>query len=254
MHKDRIQLAGAEGLDVTAMEAAGLVAALNAHFAEEQLEFVAPTPLRWYVRPREEPRVRTTPPSEVPGRAIQNCLPEGADGARWRRIINEAQMLMHGHRCNEEREQRGAPTINSLWFWGAGRVPAVPRDAPYGAVWAADPLAAGIASTAGLELLPPQQRGAQVLAAARDRGSDRPHLLVLDALRAALCRGAAEWRRALADLELCWFAPLLEELRRGRLQSLTLHGPGPDRSYAATLRRLDALRFWRRRRLLQCYS
>jgi hypothetical protein len=249
---DRVMLAAATGVDVTAPEAAELVAGLNSHFAADGLEFVAPAPHRWYVRLHVEPRIRTTPTAEVTGRSIEGFLPDGDDGPRWRRVMNEAQMLLHGHPANAAREARGAPAVNSVWFWGAGSVPEVPRDGPYGAIWTSHPLAAGIALTASLPLQALPESGARWLANLTDRASGT-HLLVIGDLQDAQRGDPATWRRALAEFDGRWIAPLLQGMARGTLQSLTLHGPGPTHSYTSTMTRLDTLKFWRTRRRLPYY-
>jgi hypothetical protein len=41
---------------------------------------------------------------------------------RWRKLQNEIQMLWHIGPVNEEREQRGMPSINSLWISGIGKL------------------------------------------------------------------------------------------------------------------------------------
>jgi hypothetical protein len=40
----------------------------------------------------------------------------------WRKLQNEIQMLWHIDPVNEEREQRGLPSINSLWISGIGKL------------------------------------------------------------------------------------------------------------------------------------
>jgi hypothetical protein len=37
--------------------------------------------------------------------------------------MNEAQMLLHTHPLNDEREARGQLRVGSLWWWGGGRWP-----------------------------------------------------------------------------------------------------------------------------------
>ena len=52
------------------------------------------------------------------GQRIEPWLPESRVLRRWQ---NEAQMLMHGHALNEEREARGEHAINSVWIGDIGR-------------------------------------------------------------------------------------------------------------------------------------
>ena len=39
--------------------------------------------------------------------------------------MNEAQMILHTHPVNAEREARGMPAVNSVWLWGGGTLPAI---------------------------------------------------------------------------------------------------------------------------------
>ena len=42
---------------------------------------------------------------------------------QWRKLLNEAQILLHAHPINQARESRGQPRVNSLWPWGGGSLP-----------------------------------------------------------------------------------------------------------------------------------
>jgi hypothetical protein len=64
----------------------------------------------------------------------------------------------------------------------------------------------------------------------------------------------AEWREALTALERTWVAVLLGGLWNAALESLTLHGLGPDYGYTSVLTRHDRLRLWRTRRPLRAYA
>jgi hypothetical protein len=253
VQRDHLILADANCFEITAQEAADMLAALNAHFLQDGIEFVAPVPQRWYARTREEARIRTTPTAEVTGRSIERFLPAGDDAARWRRLASEAQMLLHQHPCNDARETRGELPINSIWFWGAGRMCSVGAGLPYRAVWSDHPLALGLAAGAGLEVRPLPQSSAQLMETGRNLAHDGPVLIVLDELRRAACNDLQAWRNALATLEARWFAPLLEALKRGALQGVTLHALGLDSSFASVYTRFDRFKFWRRRRRLAEY-
>lgn len=52
------------------------------------------------------------------GQHIEPWLPQSRTLRRWQ---NEAQMLLHGHALNEEREARGEPVVNSVWIGDIGR-------------------------------------------------------------------------------------------------------------------------------------
>jgi len=61
----------------------------------------------------------------VAGQPIEPWLPQSRVLRRWQ---NEAQMLMHGHALNEEREARGERAINSVWMGDIGRSNGKPAD------------------------------------------------------------------------------------------------------------------------------
>lgn len=246
LHGDRLILAEASRLAVTPDETREFVAALNSHFAGAGISFVAPHPQRWYVRTRDEARLHATPTSEAAGRSIEALLPRGDDSARWRRVMNEAQMLLHQHPRNEAREQEGRPAVNSVWIWGAGRDGRLA--AAYDVLWADDPVAKGLAAASGGVVRPLPPTGASLL---ESGGGTRLAVLPLPATAYG---DLAEWREAVVALERTWLAVLLAGLRDAALDSLTLHGLGPDHGYTSVLTRRDRLRFWRTRRPLRSYA
>ena len=248
VHRDHLVLADAARLQVTPTEAREFVAALDAHFAAVSIAIVAPRPERWYLRHADEPRLSATPTAEVAGRSIEPFLPAGDDGARWRRFINEAQMLLHDHPRNQDREARGELPVNSIWLWGAGRThQLVP---PYDAVWSDHPLVSGLAAASGVAVRRLPASGAE-LHLGLDAGL---HLVALTSLPATVYGDMTAWRAAVSLLDRQWFAPLLAKLGHSGLNSITLHGLGPDFGHVAEYRRHDRFRFWRRKRPLHAYA
>lgn len=233
--------AGDLGLDMT--EARALVETLNAHFIGTESGFVgfeASTTLRWYLSLTSPPLARFTPLDDAIGRRMDNFLPQGDDGQRWCQIINECQILLHNHPVNQARQADGRPTINSLWFWGPGRVPR-PVRAPAPLIHATDPLTRGLARAAGARL--------------EDSGHQLPKedALVVDTglLRPSLYLDIDTWRTALQALETRWFQPALEALRTRRISSLSLCAPGDRATLSVQLRSIDLLKLWRRPRSLE---
>ena len=247
IHGDRLILADASRLGVTPDESRECIAALNSHFTDDGISFSAPHPERWYLRTAHETRLRTTPTSEAAGRNVEPILPQGNDSARWRRVINEAQMLLHQQPCNEIRERQARPAVNSIWVWGPGRDHALATI--YDVVWSDHPLAAGLAAASGAAARPLPASGPSLLQA-RHTGN---HLVVL-ALPATAYGDVADWRDAVVMMERSWAAALLAGLWDGALESLTLHGLGPDHGYRSVVARRDRLCFWRTRRPLRAYA
>lgn len=225
-----------DDLGLRAADAAALAEALNRHFEQEGLTFLAPVPQRWYVRLATPARLCTTALDLARGRDIAALLPRGPDALAWHRRANEAQMLLHAHPLNAAREDAGAPPINSIWFWGGGSLPAGPAAAVAPVeVWADSALACGLARFADRPLHPlPPDAGAWLAAAGEGR-----HLVVL---------GTAPADNAVVRVQIdeTWLAPLLRALGRGDLRELSLAVPHAQSTLHFTLARSDLWKVWRR--------
>ncbi len=81
---------------------------------------------RWYVCSDQPlPRGFGAPDAAL-GNPLEDFLrgeSQSPDRHIWQRLQSEAQMQLHQHPVNHERQQQGLPALNSLWFWGAGRLP-----------------------------------------------------------------------------------------------------------------------------------
>jgi hypothetical protein len=241
---DRVVLADAATFPIDATEADALVAALNAHFAPDGVSFRAARPERWYLRLDEVPAIETTPLAAARAQSVDPLLPRGAGARAWHARLNEVQMVLHTHPVNEAREARGAPAINSVWTWGAGRLAAAALPRPFGRVRADDPLVRGLAHASGAATFPAPANAAAWLG---ETGIDGIEAIVLDALRVPAAYGDGdEWRTRLAALERHWFAPLAAALRGGRIGMLTLHAVGAGGALQAETTRQDLRYFWRR--------
>jgi len=73
-------------------------------------------------------QARFAPVWRTAGRPLDEHLPQGPDGAVWRRWLTEAQMLLHEHPLNVEREARGLRPLNALWLAGGDAHAPAPRD------------------------------------------------------------------------------------------------------------------------------
>jgi hypothetical protein len=160
-------------------------------------------------------------------------------------------MVLHVHPINEARESRGEPTVNSIWFWGAGSAPRI-ATTRWQSVVANEPLALGLARAAGIRHRSLPGSAMEWLDRAPEDGR---HLVVLDALRVPLVLSeSGEYQDAVARLERDWFAPLLAALRGGRVGMVTIHVPDAAECLAYETIRGDLRRFWRRPRALEHYA
>ncbi|MCC5864495.1 MAG: hypothetical protein JJU31_05235 [Wenzhouxiangella sp.] len=92
--------------------------ALISAFAGEGLALDFPDPRRGYIRLEKIPECRFHPPWLLSGQSLDHVLPSGAEAGRWGRLLNESQVILHQYGQGEPGH------AGSLWFWGAGSLPA----------------------------------------------------------------------------------------------------------------------------------
>ena len=219
-----LALLDSAGLRISTTEAEALVAEINGQLDDPTWRLEALAAKRWYLSLDEPPCLVTQPPWEISGLGVGEHLPRGDDAGSWRARINDVQMILHASPVNRERERRGEPAINSLWLWGGGRTPRVPAGRWQG-VWSDDALVAGLAGLARVasETLP--EDGRAWLARAESPGN---HLLVSSAAYEPVRLSDVDaWRSFVSAIEGRWMAPLLDALKSGRVQSLSLRTGGP---------------------------
>lgn len=241
-----LRLFESHGFDLSQQEADTLVASINAFNSAPGWQLEAPVPQRWYLRLPEAPALITAAPYQVAGRNIDAFLPAGPDARHWRVMMNELQMFLHTHPVNTARAQRGAPLINSLWFWGNGTPGPVAGSRP-DAVYGTHPLAVGLARHAMLKQHA-QPGNAQALL---EQVAGGHVLVVLDILEwPAIYNDMEHWITLLDELEQDWFKPLLAALANGGLRSLALDpctglrfhtGPWQQRAFWQPVRRYEEL-------------
>jgi hypothetical protein len=243
--RDHLALIPSEAFALTGAEADALAGGLGPVLAGRFVLYPV-KPDQWCLRieDQDEGEASADAPIDLAGANIDPHLPAKS----WHALLTELQMTLYGHPVNTAREVRGDPVINSLWLWGAGKLPAAAR-APWDSVSAADPVALGLARLAAVRHRGPGNGAKQWLDRAPEDGR---HLVVLDSLRTARALGDMQAHaRRLQGLEDDWFAPLLAALKSGRVGMITLHAPDAAASFETV--RGDLHRFWRRRRPLTDY-
>jgi hypothetical protein len=227
---DALRLYDASILQVTDAQAAALAAALQSHFAGDGMQFHVAAPDRWHVRLAGD-APRTTALEIAAGRNIFGLLPQGA---AWRNNLTEAQMILAGHEVNAAREAQGQPAINSVWFWGAGALPAAAAR-PYAAIHSDDALPRGLAAWSGAEVA-----GLPTSLEAVDLHGAHDAILVAFSAKSA------------PHLDENWFAHLGEAVERFDRVRLVL--PSPAGTVVASLTGSARWRWFRPSRPLSAYA
>ncbi|MER3445341.1 MAG: cofactor-independent phosphoglycerate mutase [Candidatus Dadabacteria bacterium] len=102
-------------------------------------------------------KMKTTPPHDISGRDVMPYLPTGEGADKLRHLIEKSKELLKNHPINRKRIERDKNPATSIWLWGQGRAPRMPRFRELygieGAVISAVDLVKGIGVYAGLRVI-----------------------------------------------------------------------------------------------------
>ncbi len=114
---------------VAPAEQAQLVPTLAAHLRSAGFELLVSAGGEWLVRCDRALEVATVSPEFAAAGELEQALPRGPDAPALKRLMTELQMLLHEHPVGTQRQRRGVPAVNAIWFHGAGTVDEVRRQA-----------------------------------------------------------------------------------------------------------------------------
>lgn len=210
----RVRLIGGEWLDVSAAEADALVLLLNEHFNGDSVSFTrGRNPAQWYVSGLPLPAVATASPQRLHGRVLEPDLATMQGMGELKRVMTEAQMLLHECAVNTERAAAGKPPVTSIWPWGGGELAQPAAGCPH--VLGHDALSVALAAFVGARLhtnpdtiprgapalvsLPPaapgDASGGHTILAAAQRVGRRDVLIIDTQLARFRWRRRYRWRR-----------------------------------------------------------
>jgi hypothetical protein len=206
-------------------------------FAEVGHSLVYGNANTWFMRADDWQGLLTSTPDATCGHNIDIWMPQGDGAQAWRKLQNEVQMLWFAHPLNERREMQGKQTVNSLWLWGGAT--ATPSTASQHEVFNLPDGFTGLSQYAKASHA--NTSAADVIAAKPESG-----LLTLDSLiQPALTGEWSSWLEQLHFLESAWFAPLLQAMRQGQLDSLSLIITDSTHILELRTSRFSLKKFWR---------
>jgi len=234
---DHAILFDCQQLNIKQNEAESLVEYFNQHFSADGLKLVAANSNRWYLQSPTPLDINTTCLGDAIGRNVSHFLPAGKDALNWRKLLNETQMLFHSHQLNEQRENKGDLTINSLWLWGEGE-PLSDFSHNFKWIMSEEPVAAGLAMIANCEQLPMAESVDDIV----DFKSDG--LIVIDDLISPVNYGdVAYWHDEVMKLCQQWLQPLDRLLKNRKIEQINLYTAN---GYLFVVSANKLLKFWRR--------
>jgi len=235
--RDHLVLTDPAQLDIEDAESRALFEIARPLFDEYGHALRYGDPRTWFMRADDWHALKTATPAAASGHNIDLWMPRGEGERAWRKLQNEVQMHWYGHGLNEQREARGQRTVNSLWLWGAAESGAG-NEAAVDAAWNLSDWSAALAPRANRQ----SDNAEALLAQAAERT-----LLHLGQLQTpALSGDWGNWITELERLEQHWFAPLLEALRAGRLDTLALIATDDTRVLHLNITRSALRKFWRK--------
>jgi hypothetical protein len=125
--RDHLILMGQNQIDLTETESQGLLK-IALPFIEEDFQhsLLFANQHFWFIPAGPFGSLTSYSVDQALGRNIDWWMPrdshEEGIAKRWRKLQNEIQMLWHIDPINEKREERGLPSINSIWISGIGKL------------------------------------------------------------------------------------------------------------------------------------
>jgi len=235
-----LRLLACGDLGLSPAEAEQLAQPLRPLFGDAGFPLDIARPDRWYLRCAREAKLpKFSTPDDALGDDLARHMPEGDNAARWRGLLNEAQIVLTQHPVNARRIQRGLPPVNSLWLWGAGVLPQWVKS-EFSRVFSDDETVAALAGRAGVphRPLPTERLATQVL---NDAGTTRAGTNA-GAGTAGVLVDLAQ-RRDLVRDHSAWFAEIDAALRRRDIAALSLAFESGERIVVKPAHRW---RIWRR--------
>jgi hypothetical protein len=143
----------------------------------------------------------------VLGRKADPFIQQSKQALPWYKLMNEMQMFMHQHEINHNRFESALSPINSLWFWGAGKLSGLGTN---NINWYCDdPLLKQFANVVNIDCAGLDD----VRTTTFDRDSIIVDLSLLEALKSS---GETGLQALLSNLEERLFNPLLNLIRARR--------------------------------------
>jgi len=143
---------------ITTEEARVLIADIDARLGGEDVRFYPGVSYRHLmVWKGGQDKIECTPPHDITGREISDYMPVGEGGDIINDLMKLSRDVLIEHEVNLKRMEAGKHAANSIWLWGQGKRPSLPkfqeRYGLTGAMISAVDLMKGIASYLGLRVI-----------------------------------------------------------------------------------------------------
>jgi len=242
---DHALVHSAHALNLGQSESEALLATLNQHFEEDEIEFLAGNHNRWYITGVDGSELQTQPLARVADRNMTGFIDAGQQPQAWRQLITEVQMILHDHPVNLDRMEKNLLPINSVWCWG-GHAPPEGLDPGLQRIFADDAFTRGLARLSAFKTFPVSEAAALT--------GKHSQVICLRSLETTLMTQTLDmsdesFQRAELPKEVEQDLDCVESLLALALRGLWLGRVGeiqllPCNGHLYRMRRMDLLRFW----------
>lgn len=158
LDKKRIFMEDYSAGHISSEEAKVLIEEINAKLGSNTLQFYPGVSYRHImVWKGGSEDVECTPPHDITGKEITMYLPVGKNSQFLKELIFKSIEILKDHPINKKRVSEGKKPANSIWLWGQGKTPTLPKfQEKYGvsgALISAVDLTKGIGILAGLRII-----------------------------------------------------------------------------------------------------
>lgn len=143
---------------ISTEEAKGIILDLKKELEREDLRFFPGVSYRHLlIWSNGNKNIITTPPHDIPGREVSPYFPSGDGAGILKELIEKSKEILRNHPINKKRIEEGKNPATSIWLWGQGTAPNMPKfNELYGitgSVISAVDLVKGIGYYAGLNVI-----------------------------------------------------------------------------------------------------
>tara|TARA_R110002072_G_scaffold32211_3_gene98590 strand:- start:14198 stop:15217 length:1020 start_codon:yes stop_codon:yes gene_type:complete len=238
--RDGLILIDNNQFSISQHDALALAAEINIILKPYELELEVPTPYRWYLRMKDDLKIRTAPVDSIVGRDILPFMPSGDDRINLIQLMNDIQMTLHDSDVNKKREQEKMLPINSLWFWGCGELPKI-IDRHWSFIVSDEMLARGLSMVAATPFSDLPENYTEI------KNSDASYsgLVVINSFQKFSHYHDLEgWLESLMRYEENWFSPLVNALKLREIDQLHIKTD----INTITLDNVSRYKFWKKQK------